>query len=894
MIVGIDLGTTHTAVASSDGGEPQLFAIAQVTGRGQLGAEPLLPSCLFRTEEAHDAAIDGWLVGRYARERGGEVAARLVASAKSWLSHAAVDRTAALLPWQLAAEETEAERISPVRASAVILEHVRRAWDAAHPAHPLADQEVVLTVPASFDAVARELTMRAAQQAGLRVRLLEEPQAAFYHLWRHNDLDGLFSGQSTVLVCDVGGGTSDFSLLRVTRGERLAVERIAVGRHLLLGGDNMDLALASMCEARLSDGKLEPRRFAQLVAACRAAKERLLGDDPPDAAPIRLLASGSQLVGGTLKCELTQQEVVGLVLDGFFPVVGLDEPRAARRAGLVAFGLPYEQEPAVTRHLAAFVAAHDETPDALLLNGGVFASNRVCARLRQVVADWRGGPLLDLPPSNPDTSVALGAVAYGLALAGDGETIVGGAARGYYLALPRSQGSSAKTDSAAPPGDGPLVVSVLPRGSKEGVRTRVERTFELTVGKAVRFDLLCAETGVDASGVLLPRDDRMTELPPLLAHLDSKVAERVPVALEAELSAIGTLDVACVELAAPQPGVDPRRFALAFDLRGDAGVERKEGVRSRYGKKLDLVAAAIDHVFGKDSDAPIKDVKGLWRAVEKILTKRTTWPLDLNRAVYDALWRHHKRRRRGSEHERVFWSMAGFTLRPGMGDPRDPERARALFRLFDARLAHPGELRSWEQFWIAWRRVAAGFDEAAQLRMRESIDPFLAPEQEGLKKGKAFRNDAHFEMLDLGGCLERVPAARRSQLGGWILERTWTSRDPRLWAALGRAGARVPTYASLHHVVATKTVERWLDHLLREKWDQVPTAARAAVAMTRMTGDRARDVSDSVRAEVLKRLDKLNAPERLRRPVAEHVALDDAERSDFYGADLPVGLRLAE
>ncbi|HEY6464211.1 MAG TPA: heat-shock protein Hsp70, partial [Polyangiaceae bacterium] len=262
-------------------------------------------------------------------------------------------------------------------------------------------------------------------------------------------------------------------------------------------------------------------------------------------------------------------------------------------------------------------------------------------------------------------------------------------------------------------------------------------------------------------------------------------------------------------------------------------------------------------------------------------------------ALYDALLPDARARRRSADHERVFWLLAGWCVRPGFGDPLDPQRIALLAPLFDERLAFPGEARGWQQFWIAFRRAAGGIDDAMQAKVRDFVDPWLAPSEAGLKKPKkpALSLD---DALDMACSLERVPQARRSALGGWVLERTWTDRDPRLWTAVGRLGARVPAYASVHHVVAPHVVERWLDHLLREKWDAVPTAAQAAVRMARRTGDRARDVAERVRKEVEQRLVRLGADEASLRAVREVVAVEESERAAFFGDSLPQGLRLVE
>jgi hypothetical protein len=301
----------------------------------------------------------------------------------------------------------------------------------------------------------------------------------------------------------------------------------------------------------------------------------------------------------------------------------------------------------------------------------------------------------------------------------------------------------------------------------------------------------------------------------------------------------------------------------------------------------------IERVYGKGrSDVGTREVKDLVRELERLIGERVTWTAETNRALFDVLWPGHKARRRSADHERVFWQLAGFCLRPGFGHPLDAERAENLFSLFQERLAFAQEARAWQHFWIAWRRVAGGLDEAAQTALRDVIDPFLAPAEKRMKKPKGIRAEPEADVMDLASSLERVAPVRRSELGAFLLERTWTERDPRIWAAMGRVGARVPAYASVHHVVSPNVAERWLDHLLREKWNDLPTAPRAAMDMARMTGDRVRDVSERVRREVEKRLVAAGAREEWVRAVREVVAVEEADRAAFYGEGLPVGIRL--
>jgi len=935
-VVGIDLGTTHTVVAWADPRDPapeaRIFPVPQLVTRTEIESRPLFPSFLYAPFTA-ELGADPWgdapfVLGELARRRGTEVPGRLVASAKSWLCHPGVDRAAPILPWGAPEDAPDLPRLSPIEAATRLLAHIRRAWDEAFPGHPLAAQEVILTVPASFDEVARELTLEAARAAGLAVRLLEEPQAAFYDYMRVAGPEGLAElvdgsgGEALVLVTDVGGGTTDLSLIRVARGEGerpFEVERVAVGHHLLLGGDNMDLALAHLCERRLlpEGERLDPARFGQLVLACRGAKERLLGGREGEVledAPVTVLAAGSRLIGGTLTTRLGREEAERVVLDGFFP----EAPREARpqraRSALVAFGLPYEKDVAITRHVAWFFARHapgQPGPRALLLNGGVFRARRVTERIRAVIEAWGGPPLAVLPHVDPDLAVARGAVAYGLALAGQGLRIGGGAARGYYVGL------------TPPRGGGPRpAVCVVPRGAKEGVTHTAEgRTFALVVGRPVRFDLFASDDArVDRPGDVVPLDeDGFEALPPVAVAFGASAVDPRPAAaaaaaaakgtevkvqLEGELTAIGTLDLACVEVAAE----DPRRFRLAFQIREvPAPAERAEGggstppaARSSVpprigGKRLEEAREAVERVFGKGRpDVAPREVKNLVRELERVLGERPTWTAETNRALFDTLIPSARSRRRSAEHERVFWLLAGYCLRPGFGDPGDPARIAALAPLFPEKLAFPQETRGFQQFWIAWRRVAGGLEEPTQLSIRDLADPFLAPAERKLKKPKGFRPEALDDLLDLVASLERVPPPRRSELGSWILERTWTDRDPRLWAAIGRIGARVPAYASVHHVVSPQIAERWLDHLLREKWDTLPTAAPAAVQMSRMTGDRARDISDRARAEVERRLIKTGAQESWLRALREPTAVEESDRAAFFGENLPVGLRLLD
>jgi len=588
FVVGIDLGTTNSALASAaaepDGGAaidawpiPQVVAPGEVEERATLPSFLLLPTALEMKREAMAlpwSPAPDWVVGEMARERGGELPHRLVSSAKSWLSYGGVDRTAPVLPWRGAepAEDggDEGERVSPLEASARYLAHMRAAWDRSHPDAPLAEQDVMLTVPASFDAVARELTVAAARQAGIdRLTLLEEPQAAFYSFlaragdeWRKRLRPG-----DVVAVVDVGGGTCDFSLIAVSdQGGDLALERVAVGDHILLGGDNMDLTLAHTVGQRVAEGgkKLSGSQFRALVHACRRGKEVLLGSEPPRTFPITILGGGSRLIGGTIKTELGRSDVESLLVEGFAPAVGPDAtPRAQRALGLRELGLPYATDPAITRHLASFLARHGRRPTALLFNGGVMKGALLARRVAEVVSSWYGGEAIPvLEGTDLDLAVAHGAAYFGLVRRGRGIRIRGGTARAYYIGV--------ESTMPAIPGFAPPVkaLCVAPFGMEEGTRVDVPgRELGLLVGEPTTFRFFASSSRQqDRPGQLVDPDEAgLVELAPVETHLPADppaaAGQVVPVSLEAHVTEIGTL-----ELWSAARG-DGGRWKLEYSLR---------------------------------------------------------------------------------------------------------------------------------------------------------------------------------------------------------------------------------------------------------------------------------------------------------------------------------------
>jgi hypothetical protein len=488
---------------------------------------------------------------------------------------------------------------------------------------------------------------------------------------------------------------------------------------------------------------------------------------------------------------------------------------------------------------------------------------------------------------------------YGFARRGIGVRIESGASHGYYVALaPEREGGESRA------------VCILPRGAKEGVHHEAGRRFELVVGRSVRFDVLASDVARDEAGALVTvAEDEFERLPPVVARLPASGKEQtVPVHLGGELLSTGQLELACTE--AGQGGTAGRKYRLEFQLR-DAAARPISAPppASLVPPRLSLAPSAsrvaiapskladaervLDRVFGKKHEADPRETKDVLRDLEKVLGDRATWTMELARSLADRLLLNTGSRRRTAAHERAYWLLLGYCLRPGFGDPGDAARIERAWPLFEGRLAFPDEPRGWQQFFIAWRRMSGGLAEGMQTTIRDAFDPVVAPADAKLKKPKRVP-EAPDELLATLAALERVPVARRTQLGEWIHEKTWGSDDPRLWGAIGRVGARVPVYASVHHAVPAKIAETWLERLLKQKWESVATAPHAAVQLARVTGDRSRDVSEKLRGEVAKRLVAVGAREAWVKAVKELVELGEEERVAILGEGLPIGLRLKD
>ena len=857
---GIDLGTTNSALAfidtkeaaETDFPEIRVLDVPQTVAQGRIEARRTLPSFLYLGDQEY--------VGVYAREQGALVPTKSIHSAKSWLSNPEVDRTAKILPW----DAQEGGRVlSPVDVSAKILKHLADAWE-KEKGSKLGEQNVVLTVPASFDEEARELTVAAAREAGIeQLTLLEEPAAAFYS-WIANDLarsqKSLFDGQ-IVLVCDVGGGTSDFTLIRVSReNDRVDFTRTAVGKHLLLGGDNLDLTLAWLVEAKL--GKtLSIRQRSGLRRQCSAAKERLLSDSNLKSVEITVLGGGSSLVGGTLKTEITREEVLELALDGFLPGCELtDKPKDEDKSLYRELGLPLVSDPAVTRHLAAFLeSAGDARPDAILFNGGFFIPEILRERVADVMEHWYGKRPVIFENRDLDLAVAVGAAYYSyVRKTGAGLLVRGGLPRAYFIGL----------------GDG-RAMCLVPRGTEEGSVIEIDPgSLHLLANKPVSFQLYSSRTRTeDQSGEVVEFSPEEREGLHLHAPLHAvlrfgKAGERlVPIKLGAKLTEVGTL-----EIWADSKETD-HRWRLQFELRkakAAQAVSRPAAVISD--EALSNALALIPATFGGDSIAPEELPAKLEQALG---LGRNSWPLSAIRKLGDAMIELAEGRKRSAAHEARWLNLCGFCLRPGFGFPGDDYRIEQARRVYASGLQFSNQVQNEIEWWIFWGRVAGGLNKNQQTDVFQRLSPTLLPRA---AKRPRVNPSLLREMWRAAASLEFLPIQTKTQLGDELVARIAKGDfiDTALWC-VARLGARKLFYGPINQVLPASTASRWLEPLLK-----IQKAADAVSALARRTGDSTRDLPPATLDLVRRAFPGLDL---------------DAEPSDnlaamnkIFGEELPSGL----
>ena len=930
-LIGIDLGTTNSVVAYIDTSdtpsdaspEIRVFDVTQVVAPGEVRAAPALPSFLyFPTEsEIESAAFDlPWehrpsaIAGVAARDHGTLVPGRLVSSAKSWLCQDAVDRTTEILPRE--AEPPES-MISPVEASARYLMHLRNAWNHAISAEEgsapevrFENQQIVLTVPASFDEEARELTVEAARRAGLEhLTLLEEPLAAFY-AWvatHRQTIATEVQDGDLVLICDIGGGTSDFSLVRAhVTGSDVQFERTAVGDHLLLGGENLDLALARRVEQRLNT-RLSLRQRHALGSACRAAKEGLLGDTNVDRLPISILGSGRAVVGQMLQSEMTRDEVLELLMSGFLPLTAPEEmPKRSRSSGLREVGLPYASDPAITKHLAAFlrqagaamngqsgaaarkaVRSSMVRPDAILFNGGFCIPAVVRERMVEAIGDWFGGKEGGWRPrvlrsDAMASAVAVGAAYYGRVRRGDGLRVKAGSARTYYIGT--------RTEGAA--------VCVLPAGTDEGTTLELNREFSVLANRPVSFNLFSSTVRHDPHGALAELDPaqvhRHAPLVTLLRYGKKLQQMDLAVRLSVSFTELGTLELWCQSLSSPH------RWRLQFELRGNAPTGDAYVEPTRHASvapsspeisedSLRAAKEAIRAAFTGEGD-PSAHGSLVSELEAGIGLKKESWPIPVLRVLSDVLLEVADGRKLSAPHEARWLNLLGFCLRPGFGDAQDSERMNSTRKLYQSGLAFPDDLQNQVNWLVLWRRTVGGLSAAHQHEIRNYLGGIgIGRKQSGTRLNAQLERDG-WRLL---AGLEHLSGATRAALGGELLRKLKKEPDDSAWLwSLGRFGARIPLYGSLACVVPTETAEEWISALLDLR-DLKQETAKAIVQLGRLTEDRTCDISRDLRKRAVERLKAAAAiDEPMLRSLTEFVTPGRSDVSLTFGEPLPKGLQL--
>jgi len=864
--IGIDLGTTNSALAyvdpvdaaEADFPSIRVLDVPQYVAPGRVEPRRTLPSFLFLGDQEY--------IGVYAREQGALVPTKSVHSAKSWLSNPEVDRTAKILPWDA---QVEGRVLSPVEVSAKIVKHLADAFAKDH--SPIAEHNVVLTVPASFDEEARELTVTAAREAGIeKLTLLEEPAAAFYS-WIANDLTrsqkSLFDGQ-TVLVCDVGGGTSDFTLIRVTReGDRVDFTRTAVGKHLLLGGDNLDLTLTWLVEAKLGKS-LSIRQRSGLRRQCAAAKEALLSDATLKSVEVTVLGAGSALVGGTLRTEILREEVLELALDGFLPMCELlDRPKEEEKSLFRELGLPYVADPAVTRHLAAFLAtAGDAKPDAILFNGGFFIPEILRERVADVMQHWFGRRPAIFENRDLDLAVAVGAAYYSYVRAtGAGLLVRGGLPRSYFIGVGQP---------VSPAVSGLRTMCLVPRGAEEGSTVELDPgNLQLVTNKPVAFRLYSSRTRADdrpGDVVEFGADESELHLhAPLNAVLRfGKSGERlVPVKLGAKLTEVGTLEIWA------DSKETEHRWRLQFELRKALQATTRHAAAVVTEEALAAAGQLIIDAFVETTVEPAQLPAKLEQALG---LGRNSWPVSAIRKLADRMLECADGRRRSAAHELRWLNLCGFCLRPGFGFPGDDYRVEQARRVYAGGLQFSNQVQNEIEWWIFWGRVAGGLNRNQQTDIFQRLSPVLLTRAG--KKPQRVNPSLLREMWRAAASLELLPIQTKTQLGDELVAKIRKNDfvETGLWC-LARLGARKLFYGPINQVVPAQSATKWIDAVLK-----IAKAEDAVAAMARRTGDASRDVSASTFDAVRRAFPEVD----LESEPSDHLAA----MGKVFGEELPSGL----
>jgi len=918
-IIGIDLGTTNSAVSYVDVASLaneaskrtsknenrnliKVFNVPQLTGYGEFTRVQVLPSFLYIPGEydiSKDALKHPWkkredlFVGCFARDHGSKIPSRLVSSAKSWLCNPNADRKAKILPWG----SEGFEKISPVIATSEYLLHIKNAWNhfVKDEDQFLENQMVILTVPASFNEEARELTLEAVKAAGFgaAVTLLEEPLAAFYSwLMNHEkDWQDHVKPEDLILVCDVGGGTTDLSLISLKESEGSPkFERIAVGDHLILGGDNIDLALARVVESKFRTiSGLTSEKWKTLCHRCREAKEKIL-ETGETAVRITIKGEGRSLISGTLSADLDRTDVEGKLLEEFFPFIEPDQNIDIDEGKIInEFGLPFEKEPAITRHIISFLEKHRidvlknlskaPMPDVILFNGGTLKPDMVQQRIREAIGKWFKASSADFPEvlenKAPELAVGIGASYYGLVKMGQGVRVGSGSPRSYYI------GVSIKDEKD------PKAVCIVERGLDEGSKIHLpDIKYEVRANEPVAFHVYSSSyRSGDRPGELIPVDGSFSILAPLQTIIRfGKTSQRktIPVTIAAEYTEMGTLSMYC------QSDISAHKWKLEFQLR-----DEEKGIASTETEIYDedLIMEACHKICEVFAESDSHDgLRTIARTVEEIVgRKKSNWPLSFLRKIADSLMTIENTRKFSPEHEARWLNLTGFCMRPGFGDTFDNERAIQLWKIYLSGLNFEKSFQPRLEWWIFIRRIAAGFNAGQQRQFFQDISAYLISG----KNKTGFSPQEELELWMATGNMERLLVKDKILLAKSLLKQLKPGKKQgNLFWTLSRIGARELFYGSVDRVVPAKEVAKWLDQIMGKAWQKNDPVEPMVAQMSRKTGDRTRDIDPESRRKIIDWLELREAKEIYAAIINEKTEMAVMERNVQFGEQLPTGLVL--
>ncbi len=924
-MIGIDLGTSNSALAFIDTEDPnltlRLFAIPQLTAPGKVETISTLPSFCYlsshnewslhalklpwqKVETLKDSVNGNTLIGEFAKLHGARVPTKCIQAAKSWLCNVAANRRDRILPIEAADPSL---RLSPIEASSKYLLHLKEAWNAlmaaSKPESELEEQDITITVPASFDEVARALTLEAARAAGLQhITLLEEPQAAFYS-WiadHQADWQRQFKANDNILVCDVGGGTTDFSLIQVSQNDaNLTFQRMAVGEHLLLGGDNMDATLAHYLESKLATSygaTLNTDQWLQLLAMARGAKETLLAENREAKAVynIVLQGSGASIVGNSMSVSITGAEVEKLLVDGFFGYYPIEEAvKVAKSRGVRTMGLPFEDEPSICKHLARFlqrsgVLENGMGIDYILFNGGALKPLVFQEAIKKSLSTWFPHcKIATLSSRSLDVAVAYGAAYYGKARSGRGLLIGGGLPCAYYLKIDVKEPSGKIVSKA---------ITLLERSSKEGSNFSPAHIFALRPNTPVSFDLLVSHVRLnDRQGDLVSIDENeMQTLPPIQtvlrfgrANFNMGESSTLPVKLGIRLNAIGTIDLWV------ESTKSDHRWNLEFQITASAEKTQSQAtINDKLFAQGYLQEAKylISNVFQSGSSYKLQQV---FEQLEKCIgLAKSDWGHSILRVLWEPLIQASAGRKLSDAHACRWWNMAGFFLRPGFGSALDDHRIKELWKIILSDARSPKSAECTIQISICLRRIAGGLMKGQQMQIAaELMASIFDKKNEKISIKRGYEYD-YAEKIRALGALERLDANLKIKIGNALVQHILNGTPARYdYWALGRIGARHLLYGSIAQVLPAENCALWIKKLLHKHHPNEKNRSEMVfmlAQLARAVDYRALNLPSFVIDDILS-----NYPEEaLREFLLKSHVLTVSEQEQAFGDSLPPGLLL--